>query len=250
MSHPSGTWRGCFVIPTYDNPLTIRSVVEAARAYLLPIIVVDDGSHAAGETACRDLERDGLASVVRLARNGGKGAAVKRGFDEARQRGFTHVVQVDGDGQHDLSHVPDFVQTSVAAPEALVLGYPVYDESVPKVRLFARKFTNFWVDLEAGKGKITDAMIGFRVYPLEPLERVRIPSDRMDFDIEVAVRLSWAGVPVINRPVRLRYLAAAEGGVSHFQLFWDNLRFSRLHSRLCALRCMAWMLPKRALLEW
>lgn len=245
-----GDWRGCVVIPTYDNPLTIRAVVEGARSFGMPVIVVDDGSGVAGRAACEALAREELAVVVHRPANGGKGAAVKTGFETARSLGFSHVVQVDGDGQHDLSHVPPFVRASQAEPDALVLGYPQYDASVPKVRLMARKFTNFWVNLEAGKGKISDAMIGFRVYPLGPVGRVRVPSNRMDFDIEVAVRLAWAGVPVVNLPVKLRYLDASEGGVSHFQLFWDNLRFSWLHSRLCTLKCMSWFLPKRALLEW
>jgi glycosyltransferase involved in cell wall biosynthesis len=244
------SWRGCFVIPTYNNPITIRGVVDSARAHGLPVIVVDDGSATAGYEACAALAREQLATVVHLPQNAGKGAAVKHGFETARQLGFTHAMQVDGDGQHNLAHVPEFVAASQRQPDALVLGCPQYDASVPKVRLIARKFTTFWVDLETGRGKILDAMIGFRIYPLEPLTRVRVVSDRMAFDIEIAVRLAWAGVTILNLPVRLRYLTASEGGISHFRIFRDNFHFALLHSRLCTLKCMAWMLPKRALLEW
>lgn len=243
-------WRGCIVIPTYNNPRTIRGVTERARAYGLPIIIVDDGSSADGREACAALARDQLATVIHHAQNRGKGAAVKTGFETARQLGYTHAVQVDGDGQHDLTHVPPFVDASRSQPQALVLGYPEYDETVPKIRLIARKLTTFWVDVETGRGTIRDAMIGFRIYPLEPLRRVRIVADRMDFDIEIAVRLAWAKTPIINLPVKLRYLTADEGGISHFRVFWDNLRFTLLHSKLCTLKSMAWMLPKRALLEW
>jgi polyprenyl-phospho-N-acetylgalactosaminyl synthase len=243
-------WRGCIVIPTYNNPRTIRGVTERARAYGLPIIIVDDGSSAEGREACAALARAQLATVIHHAQNRGKGAAVKKGFETARQLGYTHAVQVDGDGQHDLTHVPPFVDASRKQPQALVLGYPEYDESVPKIRLIARKLTTFWVDVETGRGTIRDAMIGFRIYPLEPLLRVRIVADRMDFDIEIAVRLAWAKTPIINLPVKLRYLTADEGGISHFRVFWDNLRFTLLHSKLCTLKSMAWMLPKRALLEW
>lgn len=250
MTEAAREWRGCFVIPTYNNPMTVRGVVERATAFALPIIVVDDGSSTDGRAACEQLSRDQLATVLRLPENRGKGAAVKAGFRAARELGFTHVIQVDADGQHDLSHVPEYVEASQKAPEALILGFPVYDESVPKVRLIARKVTTFWVNLEIGAGKVADAMIGFRIYPLAPLSRVKVRSNRMDFDVEVVVRMAWAGVPIVNMPVRLRYLNAEEGGISHFRWFWDNLRFSWLHSRLCTLRCMAWMLPRRALLEW
>ena len=51
----------------------------------------------------------------------------------------------------------------------------------------------------------------------------------MDFDPEIAVRLVWEGVPVVDVPARVRYL---EDGVSHFDMFWDNLRISWLHTRL------------------
>ena len=43
---------------------------------------------------------------------------------------------------------------------------------------------------------------------------------RMDFDIEIAVRLCWAGLPVVNLPTAVRY---HEGGVSHFHMFRDTL---------------------------
>jgi polyprenyl-phospho-N-acetylgalactosaminyl synthase len=83
-------------------------------------------------------------------------------------------------------------------------------------------------------------MVGFRVYPLQALETLSVPSNRMDFDIEVAIRLVWQGVKVINLPVSVRYLQASEGGISHFRPLGDNLRFSWLHSRLCTIKCMRW----------
>jgi polyprenyl-phospho-N-acetylgalactosaminyl synthase len=246
----TNAWRGCIVIPTYDNPRTIQSVVEGSKAFGLPIIVVDDGSGSAGRQACEDLSRLGLAHVIHHGINQGKGAALKTAFDAARKLGFTHAIQVDGDGQHDLTCITPFMQSSREHPEAFLLAYPVYDQSVPKVRLVARKLTNFWVNFEVGCGKVRDAMIGFRVYPLAALEGVTVKANRMDFDIEVTVKLAWAKTPILNLPVPVRYLTEAEGGVSHFQHFWDNFRFSRLHCKLCTLRCMAWLLPKRVLLRW
>ena len=226
--------RLCAVVPTYDNPMTIRGVVTAIRSHSLPVIVVDDGSAAAGEAACAALAAEGLATVRRRPQNGGKGAAVKTGFAAAAELGFTHALQVDADGQHDLTRIPAFVAAAEADPAALVLGCPEYGESAPKLRRTARRITNFWVDVEVGKGVITDAMVGFRVYPLAAVQRLGRLGDRMDFDIEIAVRLALAGTRVVNLPVPVRYLDAAEGGVSHFQPLRDNLRLSWLHTRLCA----------------
>lgn len=239
----------CVVIPTYDNPLTIRAVVEHARRHLPDVIVVDDASADPGRDACQRLADDGLAHVVRRARNGGKGAAVKTGLRAARERGFTHALQVDGDGQHDLDRIPAFVDAAAAQPDALILGYPVYDTTVPAVRLSARKITTFWVDLEVGKDVIRDAMVGFRVYPLDAALAAPVRGDRMDFDVEIAVRLAWMGLPIVNLPVSVRYLAEDEGGTSHFQPLRDNLRLGWLHSRLCTVGATRWCLRKLRLIK-
>lgn len=234
-------FRPCVVIPTYDNPLTIRGVVEAVRAYVPDVIVVDDGSGAEGERACRTLEEEGLCHRIRFEPNQGKGAACLAGFAHALGLGFTHAAQVDGDGQHDLSKLPELLSTGEATPAALVLGYPVYDDTVPAVRRLARKITDFWVALEVGRGVIRDALIGFRLYPLESTLAAGVSGHRMDFDVEVAVRMSWAGVPIVNFPIPVRYLSQEEGGVSHFRPLLDNLAFSWLHTRLCTTACFRWI---------
>jgi glycosyltransferase involved in cell wall biosynthesis len=224
--------RICALIPTYDNPATVRSVVERVRAYVPDVVVVDDGSGAAGRAAVEALGRDGLAQVTHRAQNGGKGAAVKTGFAFARELGYTHALQVDADGQHMLEDIPRFLETARAQPEALVLGAPRYDHTAPKGRLIGRQITLFWTRVEVGRGVITDPMCGFRVYPLAAALAAPKTGDRMDFDIEIAVRMSWMGVPIVNLPTAVRYLAREEGGVSHFHMLRDNLRIAWMHTRL------------------
>lgn len=220
------------VVPTYDNPRTVGDVVLGLRRHLDAVIVVDDGSAAPGRDACDALARDGLATVVHRPRNGGKGAAVKTGLAAAQDAGFSHALQVDADGQHDLGDVPRLLDAARARPEALVLGAPRFDETAPAARRVGRKITAFWVAVEVGRGVIDDAMCGFRVYPVVPAVAARARGDAMDFDPEIAVRLVWAGLPVVNVPTRVRYVSADDGGVSHFRLLRDNLLISRLHARL------------------
>lgn len=230
MAHPL---RVCAVIPTFDNPGTIASVVLAVRPLVEAVIVVDDGSAAPGREAVARLAERGTVIAVVRATNGGKGAAVKDGLREAAARGFTHALQVDADGQHDLADAPALLAAAAAQPDALVLGAPRFDESAPKGRLVGRKITQWWTNLETGGNVIEDPMCGFRVYPLPAAIDVRVPANRMDFDIEIAVRMAWARVPVVNLPVHVRYPA---GGVSHFQMVRDNLRISWMHSRLVMTR--------------
>jgi polyprenyl-phospho-N-acetylgalactosaminyl synthase len=226
--------RACAVVPTYDNPLTVERVVEAVGRHV-PVLVVDDGSAAPARAVLDALAARGAATVLRHDRNRGKGAAVKTGLAAARERGFTHALQVDADGQHDLADVPRFLEAAREAPDALVLGEPVFDASVPAGRLRGRKVSIFWTTLETGGRVIADPLCGFRVYPVEAALGAGARGDRMDFDAEIAVRMVWGGSPVVNLPTRVRYLAPEEGGVSHFRMFRDNVRISWAHTRLCTL---------------
>lgn len=242
-------FRPCGLIPTYDNPRTVRGVVERVREHLRDVIVVDDGSGPEGRAACEALARDGLAIVHHLPKNLGKGGAVKAGFDVAAARGFTHAFQVDADGQHGIACAPAFLGAASDRPDALVLGYPVYDDTAPRTRTAARRVTKFFVDMEVGRDVVRDALIGCRVYPIEAARRCRARGNRMEFDVEIVVRMARAGVPVVNLPVRVRYLSADEGGISHFRPVRDIVRLSWMHSRICTGISMRWVFGKLGLVR-
>lgn len=237
-------FRCCAVVPTFENPATIRSVVERIRLHLPDVIVIDDGSSEPGREACKAIAAEGLAELIRLPRNRGKGAAMRVGFREAGARGFSHAFQIDADGQHDIDAIPSFLEAARATPDGAVFATPVYDASIPSSRRIARRITHFWVDLEVGAGRIDDALIGFRVYPLDATLTLPLACNRMTFDVESAVQLAWAGVPIQNLPVGVRYLSEEEGGRSHFKLVRDNLRLSWLHCRLCTVASIRWCLGR------
>jgi glycosyltransferase involved in cell wall biosynthesis len=230
----STAFRPCAVIPTYDNPLTIARVVADVRRHVDDVLIVDDGSGDEGRRVIEGIVKAGSARVVHRERNGGKGAAVKTGLAFARELGFSHALQIDADGQHDPDDIPRFVAQASGQPEAAVLGHPVWDETMPRGRRAAHGITNFWTRVETAGRSIVDPQCGYRVYPLAATLGVGAKADRMDFDIEVAVRLVWAGVPIINVPTRVRYLPKVAGGVSHFRLVRDNLAITWMHIRLVA----------------
>lgn len=220
------------LIPTFDNPRTIRAVVEEVRRHLKDVLVVDDGSGPEGQAACEVLAAEGLVQLVRRERNGGKGAAVKTGLSELAARGFTHAFQVDADGQHAIADMPRFLAAAESHPGALILGSPEFDHSAPRSRLIGRKITRFWTHVETLGPLIDDPMCGFRVYPIEQALRVAARGNAMDFDPEIAVRIAWSGTPVLNLLTRVRYLREGDGGVSHFRLVRDNALISWMHTRL------------------
>ena len=180
--------RTCAVIPTYNNPETIRRVVVKLREYVEDVIVVDDGSAEPGQLACKELQDEGLIDLVVRDCNGGKGAAVKDGLAHASACGFSHALQVDADGQHCLEDTPQFLEAASARPSALVLGCPVFDGSAPRVRLIARKLTTVLIHVETGGRVIRDAMCGFRIYPVAATQAIRGGAPAMDFYPDISVR--------------------------------------------------------------
>jgi len=227
------TFSPCFIVPVYNHGATVGATVAALARHGLPIYLVDDGSEAATATVLDRLAtRIDQVRLVRRPANGGKGAAVMSGMRAAFADGRSHALQVDADGQHALEDIAGFLDAAQAEPESLICGVPRYDASVPKGRLYGRYATHVWVWIETLSFVIQDSMCGFRVYPLAPthrlIEAVRLGT-RMDFDIEILVRLFWRGVRIVNRPTRVIY---PEDGISHFQPLSDNLRISWLHTRL------------------
>lgn len=219
------------IIPVYNHEHAIGAVVAAVRARGLPVLLVDDGSSPSCAAVLDGLVTAPEVTLFRRAQNGGKGAAVMSGLEEAHRLGFTHGVQIDADGQHDLVDLPKFLEHAQAHPDALIIGQPMYDESVPRGRLYGRYLTHIWVWINTISLAIKDSMCGFRVYPLRRTLGAIVPSigKRMDFDPEIAVRLVWAGTEVINLPTHVTY---PTDGVSHFDVLWDNVRISGMHTRL------------------
>ncbi len=207
----------CAVIPVYNHHQQLPKVIQSLQAHQLHCILVDDGSQSEARTALEALvAENNNVSLFRLSWNQGKGAAVMEGLMRAREAGYSHAVQVDADGQHDCEALPALLSEAENYPEALISGLPEYDSSAPKSRLYGRLITRFWVWVETLSRDIHDAMVGFRVYPLDSTCRLINEVDltrRMDFDIEVVVRLHWSGVKVRPVPVRILY---PENGLSHF----------------------------------
>lgn len=226
-------FKPCLLIPVYNHEHAIGNVVAQLEQYQVPCILVDDGSSDCCAVVLDQLAKLPWVTLVRREINGGKGAAVVSGFCEAWRQGYTHALQIDADGQHDTTAVPEFLKRSKVSIEAVINGEPKYDDSAPKARFYGRYLTHVWVWINTLSTSIGDSMCGFRVYPLAAtmrlLDRASLGS-RMDFDTDILVRLHWDGVEIKPLPTSVRYPA---DGVSHFDLWKDNLAISCMHARLC-----------------
>jgi predicted LPLAT superfamily acyltransferase len=196
-------------------------------------VVIDDGSDPeVGKHIRAVCAGRADAEYRRHARNGGKGYAVICGLARARERGFSHAVQIDADGQHDLESLGALLEAARINPTAIVCGVPRFEQPIPLARRIGRPITNFWVAVNSLSLHIPDAMCGFRVYPVDEtlnLAHQSVHGRRMDFDVEILVKAHWAGIPLTAVPVGVRY---PDGNFSNFEVVRDNVLLSLLQTRL------------------
>ncbi len=223
------------VIPTFNNVKTLRGVVERALQTGPDVLVVDDGS-----TDGTSESLNGLAvQQIRHEQNRGKGAAILSGANWAGAQGYSHIITIDADGQHDPADIPAFTEAIEQHPLSIIVGVRDFEGTdTPDSSVFGRKFSNFWVRISCGAA-VADSQSGFRAYPVEVLQRVKCRSVRYNFEVEILVRAVWAGVNIESLPVSVAY-SEATIQASHFRPFVDNARISLTYTRLVLRNFFPW----------
>ena len=215
------------VIPLYNHGKTVRQVVQNCLRCGWPVLVVDDGSRDEGPLSLRGLE----AHVITLPVNRGKGAALLTAAAWARQNGFTHLLTLDADGQHNPQDLRLLAAAARQAPQSIIIGARRFEgPHVPASSKFGRKFAGFWVHLQTGKA-VSDMQSGLRCYPVDVLEVVKCWCRRYAFEVEIVVRALWAGFGVKEVEVSVYYPPAGQR-VSHFHKLADNLRLTLINTYL------------------
>ncbi len=221
----------CVVVPTYNNAATLADVLSEVRRYAADVIVVDDGSTDA--TASILAAADDL-TVVRHARNRGKGRALQTGLRKALELGFAYAITLDSDGQHYPASIPAFVAEIEAHPGALIVGARRL-EGVERSAgsAFANAFSNFWFAVQTGR-RLPDTQTGYRLYPLHRLRFLSLLPARYEAELLLLVGAAWHGVEIRSIPIDVYYPPRNER-VSHFRPGPDFARISVLNTILCVL---------------
>jgi len=235
------------IIPSYNTGILLQKTITEVLQYYTPVWVIIDGSDDGSEQSLTTLLKQYPCAlkVIVLPQNIGKGAAILIGIEKALSQGFSHVLTMDADLQHSCQSINDFIAQSQQHPKAVILGKPIFTQSAPMLRVQGRRISNAWANLETLNWGIGDSLFGMRVYPIKNLIKVMkmtVWARRFDFEPEVAVRLAWQGIPMINIDTPVRYLAADEGGISQFNYLRDNLLLIGMHARLFF--GFLWRLPK------
>jgi glycosyltransferase involved in cell wall biosynthesis len=216
-SAPVASIRIAALIPAYQCGTTVFAVASGARARVGRVLAVDDGS--TDETAS-EAARAG-AEVLRRERNGGKGAALRDGLavllgDPA----ITHILFLDGDGQHDPADIPRLVEAA-GRGEPFVIGSRMHRrDSIPAYRYETNRIGGMILERMTGL-PVEDGQSGFRLIDAGLLRGLELKS--RGYLIETEILLKCA--PRLRRfcavPVRAIY-----GGTSHYRPFRDTWKIS------------------------
>lgn len=222
------------LIPAYNEARRIAAVVDAVRQAVpaAAIVVIDDGS--ADRTAA--VASAAGATVLSHPFNMGYGVTIQTGYKYAWRHGYDYVVQIDGDGQHDPSFIPQLLAPVLAGEVDLALGsrflgVESYRPSLPR-RLgiaFFRKLVTVLIgrsisDPTSGYQAFNRRVAGFFTSEIFPCDYP---------DADVLLTLDLAGFRLREVPVRM--YANLEGRSMHSGLRPLYYMFKMLLSLLVTL---------------
>jgi len=210
----------CVIIPCYNHNDTLNEVLEKIS---LPVIVVDDGSDIPVEA--------NVFELLRIEKNSGKAKALQIGFKKAKTLGFTHAITLDSDAQHDASLIETFLELAKENPNDLITGTRDFSlQEIPEKRRFLNKFANFWFKFET-KTFLSDTQCGYRCYPLELIENLKISFGRYAYEAEILVKTVWAGHKILTIEIPTIYTQKSLA-TSHYKPFKDTFLMSMMNTKL------------------
>jgi glycosyltransferase involved in cell wall biosynthesis len=216
------------VLPAFNEEVSVAHVVKEARDALprAKVLVVDDGSTDGTAEASR---RAG-ATVISSPLNLGVGSAMRIGFRYALSHGYTSLVQVDADGQHDPRDIERLTQILLQGPEPhVVIGARFSgtgEFAVPRARRLAMRLLAVYLSHVTGT-TLTDVTSGFRAHNRSAIELFAetYPADYLADTVESLVINTRGGGHVSQVPVAMR---PRYGGTPSQSSWWASTYLLRV----------------------
>jgi uncharacterized protein (DUF2062 family) len=231
-------FRPVIIAPTYNNARMLPEVLEQIGRHGVPMMVVDDGcTDGTKEILAAWKSDDGMREVVTHPVNRGKAEGLRSGFRRATERGFTHAVTIDTDGQLDPSQIADLLHAARSHPNSLILGdRDMYAPDYPPKNRVGRRMSNLAVWLHSGL-RVNDSQCGFRVYPLALVAVLPCRAARYGYETEILTRAGWAGATVHHVTVTCKYEIPG-GRISHLKPGKDSVYGVCMNLLLLARSCL------------
>lgn len=159
------TGNSLVVIPTYNESLNItRTIDQVLKVPNLDILIVDDGSpDGTGKIADQISEKNSRVNVLHRSEKSGLGTAYKQGFTWGIDKGYENLIEMDCDGSHPASQLPQMLK--LLEDNELVIGSRYIPggrtENWPLSRRLLSKGANIYANLLL-RGKVKDSTSGFR----------------------------------------------------------------------------------------
>ena len=191
----------CVIIPVYNECETIGFVVESVLHKGLDVFVINDGSTDQSGVVAKEHG----ARVLNNDRKTGKGASLRRGFQQVLEHGYEGVITMDGDGQHDAQDLTKILHKAQAQPLSIVNGTRMANpQGMPLIRFLTNKVMS-WMISTVCRQKISDTQCGFRYIHADILRKISLESNSYEIETESLIKASRAGFPVYSVPVRTIY---------------------------------------------
>jgi len=175
--------------------------VGGALRHVREVVVSDDGSR----DGTGDIARAAGAICLRSASNNGKAFALRQAIDFAAAGDFSHVITLDGDGQHCPEDIPALIEVARRTGADLVIGTRSFDRAaMPLARYYSNTLGSRVASALVGQ-EIRDSQCGFRLVRLDKLRKVTLRSRFYEFEMEVLIKMARAGCRIAEAPVRTVY---------------------------------------------
>ena len=225
----------CFVLPTYNEEENIENIIQQIlkeeknqSKHTFSILVVDDNSTDETQTIVQ--RYISLNSKVHLVtgQKKGLGDAYKRGFKFALNDLKADLIfQMDSDGQHDASLIPDFV-SYIEEGKDVVIGSRFIDGGTTPdfsfTRLLMSKVGNLLVRYVGGIAQVKDCTSGYRAIRasyLKELDFSYLSTRGYSFQSSLICDLAWRGADISEIPIEF---SSRQGGDSKLALR-DQIEF-------------------------
>ena len=190
------------IIPAFNEELTISMVVHLTAKYVDRVIVVDDGS---SDRTAEVAELAG-AEVIRIDKNRGKANALITGIQKAKELGYTIIVMLDADGQHNPDEIPAVVYPVQYNAADMVIGSRYLKSSTitPIYRRIGQKTIDFATNIGGGV-KISDTQSGFRALQSSKFDSVSFKSKGYNIESDMIHFFKERHLRIMEIPITVRY---------------------------------------------
>ncbi len=212
----------CALIPVHNEEKNIQDVVKSVKQHIEDIVVINDGSDDGTASVLEELNITVLSNPVNM----GKGVALRKGLNYVLERDFSHVLFMDGDGQHSARSLPDFIKS--AEKFDFVLGSRMTNkELIPKARYRTNKLGSYILSEITGK-ELTDGQSGYRMISTELLKKIKLTAIGFEIETEILIKCCAQGCSFTEIDIEAIY---RHNGISHYRWFVDtwNICFAALN---------------------